>query len=682
MSFFEELKRRNVVRVAIAYVVASWLLLQLTEVLAELLELPAEVGRIVVLLLVIGFIPALVFAWAFEMTPEGLKREKDIDRSTSTTRQTGRKLDLAIIAMLALVAGYFIWESRFSDRSPVASDAPSEVAAATSGPATSAIGGNAIAVLPFANRSNVEDDLFFTDGIHDDLLTQLARMDGLRVISRTSVMAYRDTNKRIPEIAAELGADKILEGGVQRAGKRIRINAQLIDVKTDQHLWAETFDRELTVDNIFDIQSEITRQIVEAIRGELSPEESRALDVRPTENLAAYEAFLRARAATNLADYGREKYEEAEPLVKLAVDADPDFAQAWALLAEIHGQAVWQGYDTSPQRQQLARDALDRALTLAPDDPSVVAAKADQLYRLDTDYPAAYELYLKAESLAPNDARIVLFRAITERRMGQWDTAIGTFERARKLDPANVFIATQLIDTLGWMNEWARISELLDDFLPRYPDSRDLAGARVDQLMNQHGDLAAARQVFDSIPPNNGTVYFEVANNLPAWERNWEAWTRTWDLPEINANAFNGGAERELYLGQAQLVRGDRESARVLFRHCVERLTAMTVDTRIGRAFRDANLALALAYLGEEDRALELAQQAVDILPRAHDHLFGNNLYSIQTQVLAVLGQHDAAVERLAASVDRPGGLSRWELRLSPGWDVLREHPGFQELIK
>ncbi len=203
MSFFEELKRRNVVKVGIAYLVAAWLLLQLTEVLTELLELDTDIGKIVILLLIIGFIPALIFAWAFEMTPEGIKREKDVDRSQSVTRQTGQKLNIAVIVMLAMIAGYFIWESRFklqdiAPREIAVSEVSDAVPAASPETAASdeaTIDRNAIAVLPFANRSNVAEDLFFTDGIHDDLLTQLAKISDLKVISRTSVMEYRDTDQ-------------------------------------------------------------------------------------------------------------------------------------------------------------------------------------------------------------------------------------------------------------------------------------------------------------------------------------------------------------------------------------------------------------------------------------------------------------------------------------------------------
>jgi len=392
---------------------------------------------------------------------------------------------------------------------------------------------NSIAVLPFANRSRSEDDAFFSDGIHDDLLTQLAKIGGLKVISRTSVMQYKGTHKTIPEIAAELGVSTILEGGIQRAGKRIRINAQLIDVTTDEHLWAETFDREMTMENIFDIQSEIARQIVTAVKGELSTTEQQALATVPTDNLDAYEAYLHARAATNRADYSREKYIEAQPWAEKAVKLDPEFAEAWAILAEIHAQAVWIGYDNSPQRRLAARDALDQALKLNPDSATVKAAQADYLYRFDNNYPAALAAYNEAREMAPGDARIVLYTAITLRRLGRWQDSISAFEESLKMDPANVFIATQMVDTLVWMNEWDQVESLVSQWIIRYPDSRDLKGAQVKAKILHQGDLKSARELFDLLQPWPGNVYADTATIVTSYERDFDAWLALEDTPMI-----------------------------------------------------------------------------------------------------------------------------------------------------
>jgi TolB-like protein len=282
MSFFTELKRRNVFRVGIAYIVGGWLLLQLTDVLSELLDLPDVVGRVIVLLIIIGLPVALFFAWAFEMTPEGVKREKDVDRTESITPKTGKKLNNTILLMMALVIAYLLFDKisgsqdtgaePFAQQSSVQTIAAEEKAALTPDEGEAAPSSieahkadKSIAVLPFTNRSPNADDAYFTDGVHDDLLTQLAKIDAFSVISRTSVLEYRDTAKNLKQIGEELGVGNIMEGAVQRSGNRVRINVQLIDAVSDEHLWAEVYDRELTTENLFDIQSEIARSIATAL---------------------------------------------------------------------------------------------------------------------------------------------------------------------------------------------------------------------------------------------------------------------------------------------------------------------------------------------------------------------------------------------------------------------------------
>ena len=297
MSFLDELKRRNVFRVGIAYAVSAWVLLQMLDVIGEILELPAWGGKVILVILATGFFVTLFAAWAFELTPEGIKRESEVDRSQSITSQTGRKLNVLIFALMALAITYllvdkFVLVPRLAEQELAATKALVLPAEST---VVQSIDRLSIAVLPFENRSAREQDQFFTDGIHDDLLTSIARIGSMKVISRTSVMEYRGTTKKIPEIAAELGVANILEGGIQRSGEQVRINVQLIDAQTDEHLWAETFDRKLTAENLFAIQSEISTRIAEALQATLSPAEEQRLRQMPTANLDAYDAYLRGR---------------------------------------------------------------------------------------------------------------------------------------------------------------------------------------------------------------------------------------------------------------------------------------------------------------------------------------------------------------------------------------------------
>ncbi|MCH8278605.1 MAG: hypothetical protein IIC12_06725, partial [Proteobacteria bacterium] len=272
-----------------AYTIIGWLLIQVMELAAESFEAPVWVMKMLITIVMLGFLPVLLFSWAYEITPEGIKHERDVIRDESIAHLTARKLDyLTLVAALSVVV-LIVWRTFGATTATPAIDTTRDATG------TARLGSHSIAVLPFANRSNSDDDLFFTDGIHDDLLTQLSKISDLKVTSRTSVMEYRNTTKKVAQIAAELGVATVLEGSVQRAGHRIRINAQLIEVETDTHLWAETFDREMTIENLFDIQSEITRQIATAVKGHLTPEESSSSATAPTQNIAAYEAYLRAR---------------------------------------------------------------------------------------------------------------------------------------------------------------------------------------------------------------------------------------------------------------------------------------------------------------------------------------------------------------------------------------------------
>ena len=256
LSLFEELKRRNVFRATIAYLIVSWVLAQVSDLVLENIGAPTWVMQTILLILALGLPIVIIFSWAYEVTTEGIKREKEVERSGSITHQTGRKLDRIIIVLLVIAAGYFFWESRYSDESspsglPVTeqtASAPGAEDASAADPQeeiADEVESQSIAVLPFDNRSNIEEDEFFVEGIHDDLLTNLAKISSLKVISRTSVSRFKDTQLPIPEIATELGVATIMEGAVQRAGNTVRINVQLIDAKTDEHLWAEIFDREL-----------------------------------------------------------------------------------------------------------------------------------------------------------------------------------------------------------------------------------------------------------------------------------------------------------------------------------------------------------------------------------------------------------------------------------------------------
>ena len=375
MSFLNELKRRNVFRVGIAYLVGAWLLIQVADILLDNIGAPAWVLQTLFVILAVGFFVSAFVAWAFELTPDGVKREKDIDRDQSITPQTGKKLNNTILILMAVAIAYLLFDKVSAPARPASeslSQATAEQSTGTkekttpapveAGQIEPAISKQSIAVLPFDNRSPDANDAYFTEGIHDDLLTNLARIGSLKVISRTSVSKYADTEKTIPEIAAELKVATIMEGAVQRAGNMVRINVQLIDAQTDEHLWAEIFDRELTTDNLFAIQTEISEAIAKALHTTLSPQEQQRISDRPTENLAAYSAYLRGRQLMTLR--ASASLDQAAEEFQRAVELDPEFALAWVSIAETAFLRVQYSALPPEEAQQQQQAAVEKALAL------------------------------------------------------------------------------------------------------------------------------------------------------------------------------------------------------------------------------------------------------------------------------------------------------------------------------
>ena len=451
MSLFQELKRRNVFRVGIAYVVGAWLLLQFTEVITELLSLPPTIGPVVVTVVAIGFPVVLFAAWAYELTPEGIKRESEVDRSASITPNTGRKLNGLIIGLLSLavvvlLADKFLLRDMGVDAAPseaerrtaeAAIEAAAEVGRSTKAgagvpgdePPAPTIDPRSIAVLPFTNRSPESEDEFFIDGIHDDLLTNLARIGELKVISRTSVLRFKDTDTPIPEIAATLGVATVMEGAVQRAGDMVRINVQLIDAKTDEHLWAQIYDRAMTTDNLFAIQSEIAGHIAEALQARLTPAEERQLETRPTDNLAAYSAYLRGVRGFERRELATMRQALAE--FRRAVELDPEFAHAWAGIAQVATVMIsWSGL-SGEEGRAIAEPAAERAMELAPE-----LGEANLALAVTLEGAAAEDQFRTAIDLLPNSASAhQWYGNQLQDDLERWDEAAALFQKAVELDP-------------------------------------------------------------------------------------------------------------------------------------------------------------------------------------------------------------------------------------------------------
>ena len=455
MSFFDELKRRNVVRVGLAYAIAGWVLLQVADLVLENIEAPSWVIQALMLFVLLGFIAALVIAWAYEITPEGIKKESEVDRSQSISGHTGKKLDRIIIGFLVLAVAVLLVDRSMSvpEMGPdtLSEDATVQVSKVgdESTPTFEEVlpSDPSIAVLPFADMSPEQDQGYFSDGISEELLNLLVRVDGLKVASRTSSFTYKDSNQSLAEIASELKVDHVLEGSVRKADNRIRITAQLIDARTDRHLWSESFDRDLI--DIFAIQDEIANAIVTALSTELGIlQEARNISVATaTDNLDAYELYLKARGLF----LARKQLEESIALYERAVELDPTFVRAWEGLAAVY--IVVESWDiTGRDWESLAKQAAKRALELDPGLSSPWAV-IGQIAIDNGDYIAGMKDLDRSIELDPDNPTHYLWRGIHYSELGFQNESIADIRHSLELDPAYELCRRHLGLTYAIINE-------------------------------------------------------------------------------------------------------------------------------------------------------------------------------------------------------------------------------------
>jgi len=708
-SLFTELKRRNVFKVAAVYVVVAWLLLQVADVLLDNFGIPEWGFRFVTILLIIGFPIALIFAWAFEMTPEGLKRDRDVDHSESITQRTGQKLNYVIIGLLVVALAYYAYQHYFvpdavpTDTAVVVSEAGSEQSHAQP----------SIAVLPFANRSaDAENAAFFADGIHDDLLTILSKIGDLKVISRTSVERYRETDKPIPEIAVELGVGAILEGGVQRAGDRVRINMQLIDGTTDEHLWADSYDEELTAENVFDIQRRIAENIAESLQATLSPREQADIADTPTLNLAAYDAYLRGRE--------RKRHEttqslaEAQSLFEQAIELDPDFVLAWVGLADSYVLRLEQYFERNQVPDIEA--AIEQALELDPNngEANVSLGTLRRLEEADEESEAAYK---RALQLNPGYADAWHRYGSMLLELRRYDEALSMLQRAAELDPLspaiNVDIGAALEangDFDAALNQYRAITESDPEYMPAWQAIGWLYWSGLGKL-----DEAARwyRKALEVDPGNYGLMYFLVelyldlqdyaaAEELASRMAEREDTTGTNGFMLIHATREENAEAEKLArnilatqewpviypalvtIGDVLMRTGRFEEAVALYQEYVPHLLEEypEVDFRYDRM--SLQVAAALLGVGERERAMRLLDGARAVIATGSRH--GPTRYDIafdfaDIENLALRGETEEALARMREAVDA-GWRVHWAYTpVKASMMSLHDNPEFQSMV-
>jgi TolB-like protein/Tfp pilus assembly protein PilF len=682
-SFFGELKRRNVIRMAGLYLVGAWLLVQVAGTVLPMFGAPEWLPRTIVVLLAIGFVPAVIFSWVFELTPEGLKRDEDVAPGQSITPQTGRRMDRVIIVVLVLALGYFAFDKFVltprREAALVASAVPNE--------SRSVINSKSIAVLPFENLSRDPDNAYFTNGVQDEILTNLARVAELKVISRTSVAQYKGAVARnLRDVGQALGVAHVLEGSVQRVANKVRVSAQLIDARNDAHLWAQTYTRDLA--DVFAIQSEIAEAIAQQLRAHLSADEKARIAKPSTTDPVAYDLYLRARELDDLANDPDAKVYllQGISLLEEAVRRDPKFLRAYCLMCEIHLDLYWGGADHTGQRRELARIALQKAEEIQPDAGEVYAQKGLYAYHGFRDYNGALKELERAKELLPNEARIYVTIGAIDRRTARFQEAETNFRRAVELDPRNFLVVMEAAATLSGIRRYTEARHFFEmglTILANNPFARFLFGFN---FFGETGDAAGLRKQLDLVAAQGPEAERSVAFPLLycSWmQRDRAAAEKAVALipAEGIANSWDEAAvPRDFCVGRTAWLFGDKElaqtalgSARAIF----ERTTREQPDYPQAWAY----LGLTDAMLGRCSEAIEEGKRACEILPYTKDSWVGSTFITYRAVIYAKCGEKEAALQQLRTSAEFPTGVTYGELKQSPDWDSLRGDPRFEKIV-
>ncbi len=683
MSLLTELNRRNVFRVAGAYLALGWVVVQVTETLAPALNLPESVLPLVTWIGVIGFPFALVFSWAYELTPEGLKRESEVDRSQSITDVTSRRLDYIIIALL-LVAMLMFAADRFIPRDSavesVADGAPGALPQQASTPATDR---KSIAVLPFESLSSDAENEYFADGLHDELLTKLAKLHDLKVISRTSVMEYKDKAHNLREIGKALGVATILEGTVRKADNRVRLSMQLIDADTDAHLWAETYERELT--DVFQIQTAVADEIAQALQVNFSAEERSAVDQQASANAEAYDLYLRARRYGDYFARENDDLRKARELLERAVVLDPGFAEAHGRLAVV-AAVQYNRNDHTAERLAQSEQAIARALDLDPQLPSAHFAKAHNEYWAHKRFEVALADLDRALAREPNYAEALSMRGWLYRRLGHWDEMLAAFARAVELNPRHPDVLRDAGQAAAWLRRYAEAAQYYNRAVAAAPDDLDYAADRAFHEISWHGGLGMLREVVRRADATDLRTRRQWAWQLALYEGRFDdtdAIVAQWAPEMFEGNSGFKIPRSAIAAYNAWLV-GDRERARSAAaepRRDFERQLAGRNDAGEFAFFPAIMAALegdapaARRWLDTEERYARSINDAVRL----------KSASSSRMQVMLLLGEHAAVLDLLEQTLADPVGggdvADAAQIAIAPQWKDLRDDPRFKAVI-
>ena len=673
-QFFAELKRRNVYKVAVAYIVAGWALAQGLAQVLPVFSVPNWVIQLVVLLIILGLPIALGLAWAFELTPEGLKRTEEVDPIAAAAHKKRAWIYVVIAGAIVSIGLFFLGRYSATNATPRQSEAATGIQL------------KSIAVLPFENLSDDKRNTYFADGVQDQILTNLGRVSDLKVISHTTVRQYKSGAPRnLREIGKQLGVTHILEGSVQRAGDRLRIAAQLIDARTDSQVWAETYDR--TAADLFAIQSELAESIVAQLQAKLSPEQKADIEARPTQDLVAFELYLRAKQIVDsylIADDVRAALLSALQSLDQAIKRDPDFVSAYCYIARANDLLYFFDLDPTPDRVLLAEAAVKAALRLRPDSAEAHFAMADFLFRCHRDYDGALKELAIVRPGLPNDAAFFILSGYINRRRNNWAQAERDFSDAVALDPRNPNAYNLLADTYNLQRRHLLAAQVYDRVIAAGERTPIVFYRRASAIFNRTANSTELREVLAKNPDldvgggqTSYRVFFALIDgNFTEAERALAASPRE-DFQDIDYSFYYPKAWFEAMIARAK---GDSARAAEAF------ATARTIlEQRLAVKPEDARTLAVLAQvdagLGRKELAIQEAKHAVDLMPLSKDIYDGALVLEGLAQVYTWTNEPDRAIELLQRLVGMPGYTNYARLKLLPIWNPLRGDPRFQKIV-
>ena len=656
-QFFAELKRRNVYKIAVAYAVVAWLLIQVATQVFPFFEIPTWAVRLVVLLIIIGFPIAIVLAWAFEVTPEGIKRAEDVDLMRKRTRR-GAWIYVAVMGAAMSISLFFV--GRYTAREKQESSSSEK----------------SIAVLPFESLSEDKANAYFADGIQDEILARLSKIADLKVISRTSTQKYKSAPANLREVAQQLGVANVLEGSVQKAADKVRVTVQLINALNDSHLWAETYDRRLV--DLFEAESEIAQKIAGSLEAKLTGREKIDIAATPgTKIPEAYDAYLHARALLN--KQGSEDLERLIGFCRRAIELDPNYAEAWADLGAAESQKYFFP-DHSPEQLARARTASETALRLAPDLAAAHAAMGLFYYYCLRDYERALTELGIAQQRAPNDSNVVLAIALVQRRQGKFDASIELQLKASALDPLNEDVWANLGRSYRGNRNFEQARKMFDRALAIAPDDIEIINQKAETYIAQD-DLETSWRMMKDIkfpPMSRG---FGAYLNLLVYQRRYDdafamlsaVLEKEKNLPAVFV-AFAHSAFGDYYR-----IKGDQEKALSFFLQADRELQQIRTGGNEGLLVASVLLHVK-ARLGQRN---EVEQLAGAMLKEAqNDKWEFPREEELVARAYTILGDFDRALPLLQHALSTPcvEALTPAYLRFDPEWDAVRNDPRFQKL--